>query len=100
MVMPPDYSGGITIWQRNSRTERLRHELGKAKPRKGANLCGVSVFNPYPTRIKQCMKYSINKEVRKMFELFAKYAALRRMFYALLLMAAYWRLPEILAVLK
>lgn len=35
-----------------------------------------------------------------MFELFAKYAALRRMFYALLLTAAYWRLPEILAVLK
>ena len=46
------------------------------------------------------MKYSINKEVRKMFELFAKYAALRRMFYALLLMVAYWRLPDILAVLK
>lgn len=35
-----------------------------------------------------------------MFELFAKYAALRRMFYALLLIAAYWRLPDILTALK
>ena len=46
------------------------------------------------------MKYSINKEVRKMFELFARYATLRRMFYALLLMVAYWRLPDILTALK
>ncbi len=45
------------------------------------------------------MNFNINKEVRKMFALFAKHAVLRRMFYAVLALAVYWRLPDILAVL-
>ncbi|HEZ0648831.1 TPA: hypothetical protein ACLALY_000777 [Neisseria meningitidis] len=39
-------------------------------------------------------------ELRKMLALFARYAVLRHMFYAVLGMAAYWRLPEILSALK
>lgn len=46
------------------------------------------------------MKFSINREFRKMLELFAKYSVLRHMFYAVLGLAAYWRLPEILSALR
>lgn len=46
------------------------------------------------------MDFNLNKEVRKVLELFAVYPVLRRMFYAALLLAAYWRLPDILAACK
>ncbi|EMR8111214.1 hypothetical protein MYC81_001749 [Neisseria gonorrhoeae] len=46
------------------------------------------------------MKFSINREFRKMLKLFAEYAVLRRMFYAVLGVAVYWRPPEILSALK
>ncbi len=35
-----------------------------------------------------------------MLELFVHYRVMRRMFYAVLLLLVYWRLPELLLVLK
>ncbi len=46
------------------------------------------------------MDFNINGEVRKVFELLDKSRNLRRIVYALIVLAAFWRLPEILAALK
>ncbi|EMR8105328.1 hypothetical protein JKO41_001629 [Neisseria gonorrhoeae] len=50
------------------------------------------------------MKFSINREFRKMLKLFAEYAVLRRMFYAVLgaapLTALIWKPADILNALK